>query len=70
MLKKVPSDKINGTKNVLFFLSRAPTHHSFSFNLQFLYELKHKIRLSKTVCGSFYFRFRFVVIVQQNARTL
>ena len=50
MLKKLPSDKINGTKNALFFLSQASTHHSFTFNLRFLYELKHKIRLSKTVC--------------------
>ena len=75
MLKKIPSDKINGTKNALFFLSRAPTHHSFTFNLQFLYELKHKVRLSKTLCGIFHFRFRFVFIkvyifVQQNACTL
>ena len=67
MLKKFPSDK-----NALFFLSRAPTHHSFTFNLRFLYELKHKVRLSKTVCGIFHFRFRFVFIkdyifVQQNA---
>ena len=51
MLKKFPSDKINGTKNALFFLSRAPTHHSFPFNLRFLYELKHKVRFSETVCG-------------------
>ena len=75
MLKKIPSDKINGTKNALFFLSRAPTHHSFTFNLQFLYELKHKVRLSKTLCGIFHFRFRFVFIkvyifAQQNAWTL
>ena len=75
MLKKFPSDKINGTKNALFFLSRAPTHHSFTFNLRFLYELKHKVRLSKTVCGIFHFQFRFVFIkvyifVQQNAWTL
>ena len=39
----------NSTKNALFFLLRAPTHHSFTFNLWFLYELKHKVRLSKTV---------------------
>ena len=69
MSKKFPSDKINGTKNSLFFLSRAPTHHSLTFNLRFLYELKHKVRLSKTV------RFRFVFIkvyifVQRNAWTL
>ena len=62
MLKKFPSDKINGTKNALFFLSRAPTHHSFTFNLQFLYELKHKVRFCKTVCGIFQFWFRFVFI--------
>ena len=49
MLKKFPSDKINVTKNALFYLSRAPTHHSFTFNLQFLQELKHRDLLSKTV---------------------
>ena len=75
MLKKIPSDKINGTKNALFFLSRAPTHHSFTFNLRFLHELKRKVHFSKTVCGTFHFRFRFVFIkvyifVQQNAWAL
>ena len=75
MLKKILSDKIKGTKNALFFLSRAPTHHSFTFNLRFLYELKHKVRLSKTVWGIFHFRFPFVFIkvyifVQENAWTL
>ena len=55
ILKKLPSEKINGTKNALVFLSRAATHHSFTFNLGFLYELKHKIRLSKTVVGFFIF---------------
>ena len=75
MLKKILSDKINVTKNALFLLSRAPTHHSFTFNLRFLYELKHKVRGSKSVCGSFHFRFRFVFIkvyifVQQYAWTL
>ena len=47
MLKKIASDKINGTKNALFSLSRAPNHHIFTFNLRFLYELKRKVRLSK-----------------------
>ena len=28
MLKKLPSDKINSTKNALFFLLRAPTHYN------------------------------------------
>ena len=78
MLKKFPSDKINGTKYVLFFLLRAPTHHSFTFNflnLRFLYELKHKVLFSKTVCLIFYFWFPLVFIkvyifVQQNAWTL
>ena len=75
MLKKFPSDKINGTKNALFFLSQDPTHHSFTFNLRFLYELKYKVCLSKTVCGIFHFRFRFVFIkvyifLQQNAWNL
>ena len=75
MLKKFPSVKINGTKNALFFLLRAPTHHSFTFNLRFLYELKRKVLLSKTVCGIFHIRFRFFFIkvyifVQQNTWTL
>ena len=75
MLKKFHLDKINGIKNALFFLSRALSHHSFIFNLRFLYELKRKVRLSKTVRGIFHFRFRFVFIkvhifVQQNAWTI
>ena len=75
MLKKLPSDKISDTKNAPFFLSRVLTHHSFIFNLRFLYELKHKVRLSKTVCGIFHFWSRFVFIkvyifVQQNAWTV
>ena len=72
MLKKFPSDKRNGKKNFLFFLPRAPTHNSFTFNLHFLYELRHNVRSCKTVGGIFRFRFRFVFIkvyifVQQNA---
>ena len=60
ILKKFSS----GTKNALFFLSRAPNHHSFIFNLRFFYYLKVrlKVRLSKTVCGNFHFQFRFVFI--------
>ena len=42
MLKKSPLDKVNGTKNALFFLSRDPAHQGFTFNLRFLYELKHE----------------------------
>ena len=75
MLKKNSSDKMNDTKSALFLLSWAPTHHSFIFNLQLLYELKHKVCLSKTVCAIFHFWFCFVFIkvyifVQQNAWTL
>ena len=45
---------------------------SYISNLRFLYGLKHKVRLSKTMCGIFYFLFRFVfikvyVFVQKNA---
>ena len=61
MLTKFSSDKINGSKNALFFLSPAPIYYSFTFNLRFLYELKHKVCLSKTVCGIFHFWFRFVL---------
>ena len=75
MLKKFASDKINGTKNALLFLSQAPTHRSFTFNLRFLYELKHRVRLSNTVSDIFYSQFRFAFIkvyifAQQNASTV
>ena len=73
MLKKFPSDKINGTRHALFFFR----------DLQLITVLllirdsymSGIIRLSKTVCGIFHFRFRFVFIkvytfVQQNAWTL
>ena len=62
MLKKFPSEKINFAKNTLFLLSRAPTHHSFTLNWQFLYELRHMVHFSKTVFEIFYFRFRLVFI--------
>ena len=32
-----------------------PTHQSFNFNLGYLYQLKHKVCLSKIVCGIFRF---------------
>ena len=59
-----------GTKNPFF--SRAPAYHSFTFNLRFLYELKHKVRFSLTVCGILHFPIRSVFIkvyifVLQNA---
>ena len=62
MLKKFPWDKINVVKNTLFFLSRAPTCHSFTFNSQFFYERKHKVRLSKCMCWIFHFGLRFIFI--------
>ena len=72
MLKKFPSDKISGNKKFLSFISRARTRQIFTFNLQFLYELKHKVPLFKCVCAIFYFYFRFVFIsvyifAQQNS---
>ena len=75
ILKKLSSDKINDTKNALIFISRAPIYYSFTFNLRFLYELKHKVCLSKNLCEFFHFRISFVFIkvyifVQQNSWTL
>ena len=52
MLKKLFPDKINGAKNALFFFSRAPTHHSCTFDLRFLYELKKKFISLKLCVGS------------------
>ena len=77
MLRKFPSDKINITnKNALFFLLRAPTHYSFTFNSRFSYVLHHKVRLSKRVCVwdfSFPIPFTFIkfyIFVQHKAWTL
>ena len=57
------------------FFFRSFTHDSFTFNSQLFYELKHKVHLSKSVCGIFHFRFRLVFIkvylfIQQKAWTL
>ena len=41
MLKQFPLDKIT-LKKCTFVLSRAPIHHSFTFNSRLLCELKHK----------------------------
>ena len=73
MLQKIPLEKINVTKNALFFLSRVPTHHSLLLICDSYKE--HKVCLSKTVCGFLQFRFHFVfmkvyITVHQNAWTL
>ena len=64
MLRKFPSNKISGTKNALFFLLRAPAHYSFTFNLRFLYELRHKVSYCRLGLIKVY------IFVQQNAGTL
>ena len=46
----------------IFFFGKLQLITVLLFNLRFLYELKHKVRLSKTVCGIFHFRFRFVFV--------
>ena len=74
-VKKISFGQNKRYKKIPFFLQHAATHHSFPFNLRFLHELKHKVRLSKTVCGIFHFRFCFVFInvyisAKQNAWTL
>ena len=55
MLKTFPSNKEKVTKNTFLFLSRAPVYYSFTFNSQLLYELKHMVDFSKTVCVIFHF---------------
>ena len=59
---------MNGTKNALFVLSRAPTHHIFTFN-----DLKHKVCLSKTVWGilqfdSMSFSLKFIFLYNKMHR--
>ena len=63
-VKDFPSNKINGTKNALFFFCDLQfiQFYFYTLKVRFLYELKRKIRLSKTVCGILHFRFRFVFI--------
>ena len=56
-------------------LSGAPAHCSLTFNVRFIYELNHKLRLSKTAFGIFHFRFRsdkikVYIFFQKNALTL
>ena len=58
-----------------FFFFRELQLISFTFNSQFLYELKHMVHLSKNMCGIFQFQLRLVFIkvyifVQQKAWTL
>ena len=71
--KKIPFDKISSTKNPFFFLLQS-RNQRFTSNLQLIYEQKQKVRLPKTVIGSFNFQLCFVfikvcVFVQQNAWT-
>ena len=61
MLEQFQSEKINISKNAIFFLSQDATHHNLIFNSQFLYELKHIVRLSKRLLYS-HFRSRFVLL--------
>ena len=73
--KKNLLDKTNGRENALSFIPRAPNHPCFSFNLRFVYELKLKVCLTKTVCRTFHFRFRFAffkiyIFVQQSTAIL
>ena len=68
-LKTFPSDKIIVTKNALCL--RALTHHSFTFNLRFSYELKRKVRLSKVYVGfsvfnSVSFLLKFIFLFNKN----
>ena len=62
MLKQFLRTKWMIQKMPFIFLSQAPTHHIFNFNLWVLYELKNKVCLSKNMCWIFHFQFRFISI--------
>ena len=56
-----------------FSFASSDSSLSFTFNFRFLYELKHKVHFSKTVCRIFHFRLGFIFIkayifVQQWAK--
>ena len=79
-------DKTNVRKNALFFsfalqlitvflFLQFLQFYNFLQFLQILYELKHKVHLSKNVCGIFHYRFhfafiKFYILAQQKAWTL
>ena len=53
MLKKFPSDIINVIKSALFFLSRAPIHHSFTFNSRpVIFKLPQEVLKFDDICMS------------------
>ena len=63
------------TKCLLFSFASSNSSQFYFSNLRFLYELKHKVRLSKIMCGIFFFQFRLIFIkvfifFQQNAYIL
>ena len=60
MLTKFPLDKISGSKMPSFFFRELQIITVLLF--RFIYELKHQVRLSKTVCGILHFRFLFLLI--------
>ena len=68
MLTKFPSDKINGTKNALFFILRDPTN--FSFLLACDSYMILKVRLSKSFCGILISSFVFLFIKVHKYLTL
>ena len=70
LLKKFPLDKINGIKNAFFFLWRAPTHHTFTFDLQFFYEIRHKcVGFSFSITSRFYVNLCFYLTKIMNSLT-
>ena len=55
-------------KKALLFLLCVPTHYSFPFNLRFLYELKHKLRLFNvefSIFDSFSFLLKFIFLLNK-----
>ena len=54
-VKKIIFGENKRFKRCSLFFSPAPTHHSFTFNLRFLYELTHMVCLSNTMCWIFHF---------------
>ena len=68
MLTKFPSDKINGTKNALFFFFFAPTDYSFLLVCDSYMILK--VRVSKNFCGILISSFVFLFIKVHKYLTL
>ena len=70
ILKQFPSEKINGAKNAPFFLSRAPTHHSwFLYGLGSTRFVSLKLCVGYSIFDSVPFLLKFILMMITDRHT-